>query len=160
MILLQDAFAKLGCFMSSFVITRRVERTCAKHRLWHHLTLVPFWLKVVSLESDHKWGHMNTVVTQEGSVEELDEFPSALFISWVIIGASCFLLGLVCSACCRTRPTAAPHPGAPGRWEHLVKKALRFISRRRRASLALGAFQGNTLPGTQKGLGQHRPGRP
>lgn len=84
---------------------------------------------------------MVPVVTQDGGVEELDEFPSALLVSWVIVGLVCFSLGLVCSSHCRI---PASQPG-PNRWESLARKAMTFVNKRRRISLAFGAFRGNTL---------------
>ena len=112
-----------------------------------HLTLVAIWLKVVSICSDHRWEHMCPVVSQEDGVEELSEFPSALLISWGIIGVLCFCLGAVCSACCRSKAGLATT--APGRWERLVRRALHFVNRRRRVALAFNAYKGSSLRNTE-----------
>ena len=84
---------------------------------------------------------MVPVVTQDGGVEELDKFPSALLVSWVIVGIVCFSLGLVCSSHCRS---TAP-PAGQNRWESLAKKAITFVNKRRRISVAFSALRGNTL---------------
>ena len=82
------------------------------------------------------------MVTPDGDTEDV-EFPSVLLVSWVIIGALFFSLGVVCSTCCRVQegPTHSPQH----RWEKLARKAINFVNKRRRVSLAFSAYKGNTL---------------
>eukprot|EP00435_Cladocopium_sp_Y103_P003827 s1353_g1.t1 len=93
---------------------------------------------------------MCSVVSPEGGVEEFIEFPSALLVSWGIIGALCFFLGVVCTACCQ-RSSKAP-PSTFTRWEKLAKKAIHFVNRRRRVALAFGAYKDTTLRNSEGAL--------
>lgn len=80
---------------------------------------------------------------------------SGLELLLVAGGAALCLLGAIlgCAAtavafvCCRGKdtPCGTPSPGAARRWEILVKKALFFVGRRRRLSLAVGAYRFSDL---------------
>ena len=92
---------------------------------------------------------MELVVTQpEGVVEEPTKLPSLLILSWVVIGSAGFLLGWFSSRAF-TRVTSWWRAlYQPGNWERLVHKAIYFVGRRRRISLAFGAYRQSTLRNT------------
>ena len=77
-------------------------------------------------------------------LEESIGFPSELVLLLLVTGFSSFLLGWLCSRR-STVPGPQPVTSSAERWERLARRALRFISRRRRASLALAAYSDSTL---------------
>ena len=87
-------------------------------------------------------GHMSSVVTWDGQVEETNSFPSALVASWVIVLTLGILVGVAIGRCCSRQPRPTRDLG---RWEHLVRKAIFFVGRRRRVALAFQAYRGHTL---------------
>lgn len=87
---------------------------------------------------------MSLVVTQVDRVEEPSGFPSTLVLTWVIIAALSFFLGVLFEKCCRRKPQVVVQlPVA--RWERLVRKASYFVAKRRRISLAFGNYKEHTL---------------
>ena len=92
---------------------------------------------------------MDLVVTASGAAEEeFDGLPSLLFLSWVIIGSAGFLLGWFAARLYAQVISWWASPPLPVRWETLVHKALFFVGRRRRVSLAFNAYRNSTLRNT------------
>lgn len=91
---------------------------------------------------------MSLVITRDDRVEEPFGFPSALILSWVVVSAVSLAVGLAIGRCClRKTPTlAVTLPAGP--WERLVRKALFYVGRRRRVSLAFGNYRDQTLRNT------------
>lgn len=120
--------------------------------LWLRIpTCCQFWLKGGAPFERTTGGTacMELVVThREGDGEESDRLPSLLLFSWVIIGTAGFLLGWVCSRAFTRIGTWWHRAAQPGRWETLVQKAIFFIGRRRRVSLAFGAYRNSSLRNT------------
>ena len=87
---------------------------------------------------------MTLVATRDTDLEEASGFPSELVILLVVVGVSSFLAGWCCSKLSTRVPTSRPLLPSSN-WERLARKALRFISRRRRASLALTSYSDSTL---------------
>lgn len=78
---------------------------------------------------------MSLVVTRDDLVEESFGFPSALVLSWVVIGLIAFILGVCCGRCCQFKAPNQPQLLQED-WERLVQSG-RGIRRRTRLS-----FQG------------------
>ena len=87
---------------------------------------------------------MSLVVTRDDLVEESFGFPSALVLSWVVIGLIAFILGVCCGRCCQFKAPNQPQLLQED-WERLVRRALFFLGRRRRISLAFQNCSGQTL---------------
>ena len=87
-------------------------------------------------------GGMSRGVVTESELAAEDSEGSLLLLLGVV---AIFLLGVLAGRCLGRWPKEKPRPSAVLPWERLVRRALAFIGRRRRVSLAFGAYRDHRL---------------
>ena len=125
------------------------------------MALVPFWLKTPSIfaSAGGRGWHMSAP-TLGSSEWELtgDTVLLGVFLVGTLTGG---LFGGLC-VCCRfaSRGTSAP-TRAGEKWIRVVLRAIRFVQRRRRISLAFGNYKNHRLrPAGQRAKAKARPATP
>ena len=113
------------------------------------MAIVPFWLKLPLLLSTAGGG--NCMGAQLEAVPSRDTEGELLLIGLLLAAlvGGAILGGLVVwlTLCCATRFKRSSVAVPPERWERIVLKALRFIRRRRRISLAWSNYRNHRLRG-------------